>query len=201
MRKIADALIKKWGTPAAKGRVWNSEYKTGKWTYARDGRNNENREPIYGFLEHYGAGGSILDLGCGSGMTALEMKNNFDEYVGIDVSEVAVKTAREAIAAQVDRRDKVHFEACDISKYVPRSQFSVILFRESIYYLPLHRIKPILQGYSAHLLPAGVLIVRLCDRSRYSNIIRILESDFNGKEAFAADDSKMSIFVCSPQNL
>ena len=56
-----------------------------------------------------------------------------------------------------------------------------------------------LERYCDHLLPDGVIIVRLCNRRRYKNIIRTLEGDFSGREVFAAEDSPMSIFVCSPR--
>jgi trans-aconitate methyltransferase len=196
--KITNAIVKRWGRPSAKQRVWDSEYTSGQWTYTRTLANNEGCEPIYGFLEHYGKAGSILDLGCGSGMTALEMKINFDDYLGVDVSEVAIEKARAVISKEADRARKVRFTVSDISTFMPLGNFSVILFRESIYYVPQHRIKGMLERYSAHLLPTGVLIVRLCDRYRYKNIATILESHFQGKELFAANDSSMSIFVCSP---
>jgi len=160
--------------------------------------NNEGSEPIYRFLKHYGKGGSILDLGCGSGMTALEMTINFDDYLGVDVSEVAIEKAREVIAKEADRVPKVRFTVSDIFTFTPLGKFSVILFRESIYYVPEHRIKSMLDRYSAHLIPTGVLIVRLCDRYRYKNIATILQRHFQGKELFAANDSSMSIFVCFP---
>jgi trans-aconitate methyltransferase len=200
IRRITRAIVKRWGSPSVKRRLWDSEYATGRWTYDRSGHNNEEQEPIYGVLEAYAADNSILDLGCGSGMTALEMKNNFKEYVGVDVSEVAVEKAREALSRELDRAGKVSFVASDIYEFAPARKFSVILFRESIYYVPLHRIKSMLQRYSTHLLPNGVLIVRLCDRHRYKSIVKILELDFQGKEVFAANDSPMSIFICAPSD-
>ena len=107
IRKILSAIVKRWGSSLAKQRVWDSEYKAGQWTYSRGGPNNEAREPIYEFIEKYGANGSILDLGCGSGMTALEMKNNFVEYIGVDVSEVAIEKARLALSKEADRKSVV----------------------------------------------------------------------------------------------
>jgi trans-aconitate methyltransferase len=193
--------MKRWGSLSSKQRVWDSEYLTGHWTYSREGQNDEGHEPIYGFLESYGIGGSILDLGCGSGMTALEIKNNFSEYVGVDVSDIAIEKARIAISREADKAPKVRFMVSDISTFVPPHDFSVILFRESIYYVPQHRIKRMLERYFAHLLPSGVLIVRLCDRKRYKNIVKILEHDFGCKERFAAHDSPMSIFVSMPRKL
>jgi 2-polyprenyl-3-methyl-5-hydroxy-6-metoxy-1,4-benzoquinol methylase len=201
MHKISAAIGKRWGNRSVKQKVWDSEYSSGQWTYIRGTNNNEKSEPIYSFLVRYGANGSILDLGCGSGMTALEMENNFDKYVGVDVSRIAIEKARTALSMEVDRASKVCFVTSDISKFEPPHRFSVILFRESIYYVPKHRIKRMLKHYCTHLLPDGVIIVRLCDRHKYRSIVRILEADFQGKELFAATDSLMSIYVCSPRSI
>jgi len=199
IQRIANALIKRWGTATAKQRVWDSEYKTGRWTYQRGGQNNESREPVYGFLEKYGAGGSILDLGCGSGMTALEMRNNFREYLGVDISEIAVGKARVELCKEIDRAHKTRFFASDISSFQPDRKFSVILFRESIYYVPQHQIGQMINRYCSHLGPGGVFIVRVCDKYAYKGIIRLLETNLQVTDTYFAQDSKMVILACSPR--
>ncbi len=199
IRKIIAAFVKRWGSPRARQSVWNSEYQTGKWTYDRNGQNNEAQEPIYKFLHKYGESGSILDLGCGSGMTALEMKNTFRCYTGVDVSDVAIEKARSAISDEPDRTKKVQFFVSDISTFVPNGRFSVILFRESIYYVPQLRIKGMLARYCSHLLPEGVFLVRICDRDRFRKIIDLLETELQVIETYEVNDSKMSLFVCSPR--
>lgn len=200
LRKIATAISKRWGSPDAKRQTWDLEYASGKWTYDRAGINNERQEPIYSYLERYGNDGSVLDLGCGSGMTALEMKNNFREYTGVDVSEVAVNKARSLLSEEADRCGKVRFFAADIYSFVPDRRFSVILFRESIYYVPQHRIKAMLQRYRAHLLDDGVFIVRLCDTNRYKGIIRIVESNFRMIEKYTPRNSSAVVLVCSDES-
>lgn len=197
LKKIKVALLKRWGTLSEKQSIWDSEYDAGKWTYSKILPNNEATEPIYRFLEMFSSGGSILDLGCGSGMTALEMTNNFAEYVGVDVSQVAVEKARLALCNEPTRRRKVSFTVADIATYQPSARYKVILFRESIYYVPQCQIKDMLRRYSTHLLPNGVFIVRLCDRYKYEYIAKLLMSRFGGQQVFVADDSAMSIFVCS----
>jgi len=198
MHKILTAIIKRWGTKTAKQRVWNSEYESGKWTYRRYGQNNEHREPIYGFLEKYGNGGSILDLGCGSGMTVLEMKNTFREYVGVDVSDIAIQEARIAISKEVSRAERVRFFTSDIVTFVPDIQFSIILFRESIYYVPRHQIKGMVDRFSSHLRSDGVFIVRLCHREKYKGIVSLLEANLRIIEKYTPEDSTLVIIVCSP---
>jgi len=198
IRRVISAFIKRWGTPGAKQRIWDSEYKTGKWTYDRNGQHNEAGEPVYKLLKKYGTHGTILDLGCGSGMTALEMDNSFQSYVGVDVSDVAIEKARIALSTESGRASKVQFCVSDISTFVPDREFSVILFRESIYYVPQPRLKGMLDTYCSNLTPGGVFIIRLCDRNKYRQIINLLEKTFQVVERYNPDDSPMTILVCSP---
>jgi SAM-dependent methyltransferase len=198
LRKIAVAYTKRWGSPAAKRRVWDAEYQAGRWTYDKSGQHNEAGEPLYRILEDFSAQGSVLDLGCGSGMTALEMTDNFKAYVGVDISEVAVAKARSILAEEPGKADKVRFFASDITLFSPDLVFDVILFRESLYYIPAHAIRSTLVSYTSYLSPRGVFIVRLCDRNKYRSIVATLESLFRVKEAPAERGSAMSVYVCSP---
>lgn len=202
IRRVAAAFLKRWGTPAAKQRVWDSEYRSGHWTYIREDAKNKSRDPIYGFLERYGAAGTILDLGCGGSMTALEMKPGFREYVGVDISEEAVVKARASLNGQGELSDRFRFYAGDIISFIPGEKFSVILFRESLYYIPFHRIRSMLLRYSNFLASDGVYLIRLCDRRRYRNIITLLERNFTVRERYEPDDSTAAIMACSaPRNV
>ena len=189
LRRAIAAVVKTWGNSSAKQRIWDSEYSTGRWTYDREGQNNEGSEPIYGVLESYCANGSILDLGCGSGMTVLEMKNNFSEYVGVDVSAVAIEKARAALATEGDRAAKISFMVSDISTFDPGRNFSVILFRESINYVPLRQIRPVLKNYFTYLLSGwssdrAASAIAIASRK----IVEVLTIDFDGEEIFRANN-------------
>ncbi len=199
IRGVIAAFMKRWGPPAAKQRVWDSEYKTGKWTYDKNGQHNEAQEPVYQFLERYGTDGTILDLGCGSGMTALEMKNTFRAYVGVDVSEIAIQKARAALSEESSRAEKVRFFVGDIEKFESDTRYSIILFRESLYYVPRHQIKGMLDRYISHLHTDGVFIVRLCDREKYKGLVSLLEENLKVIEKYAPQNSSLTILVCSPQ--
>jgi SAM-dependent methyltransferase len=199
IRKLWHAIGKRWGSVSTKQRIWDAEYKAGRWTYDRSGPNNESREPIYGFLERYGRDGAILDLGCGSGMTALEMKPNFQEYVGVDISDLAIERARATLNKESDRADRVRFFVDDIVSFVPAAEFSIILFRESIMYIPQHRIEGMLRRYCSYLRPGGLFLIRICDTNRFRGIIQILKSNLQVSETFVpGGDSTMAIFVCVP---
>ena len=58
-----------------------------------------------------------------------------------------------------------------------------------------------LERYLTHLTNDGVLVVPpLRPTNRYRHLTEILQLHFGGKEAFAATDSPMSIFVCEARN-
>jgi SAM-dependent methyltransferase len=52
-----------------KRRLWNREFANGRWNFIE----NTSGDLIYGYIEKYCRGGSILDLGCGSGNTDCEL--------------------------------------------------------------------------------------------------------------------------------
>ncbi len=196
-QKIARAVAKRWGPTSAKQAVWDSEYRRGAWTYNRHGKNDEWAEPLYPILEPLTEGARILDLGCGSGMTVLEMAGNFEAYLGVDISPVAVATARDALSGETEKGPKASFLVADIASFEPPGVFSVLIFRESIYYVPLHQIEPMLRRCIAHLSPAGSIVIRICDREKHRRIIAIARNLLQVTEVFAARDSLMSIYVCN----
>ena len=57
----------------------------------------------------------------------------------------------------------------------------MILFRESVYHLPLGKVKRVLEDYAKYLKPAGVLIVRTCGETikhHQKTMLRIMEREF-----------------------
>lgn len=197
IRRAFIAATKRWGTPSAKRRAWDGEYRASRWAPDGRGAHSALPDPIYGFLERYSAEGAVLDLGCGSGMTALEMTPNFKSYLGIDISTDAVGKARTALNEELHGPKSIQFLAGDVFSFKPSGVFSVILFRECIYYIPFSRIKSMLLRYANHLAPGGVFLIRLCDRRRYRKIIRLLETNFAVRELYEPEDSTLAIIVLS----
>ncbi len=67
----------------------------------------------------------------------------------------------------------------DIFSYVPSQSFDVILFRDSIYYVPRRQITPMLQRYAQYLEEGGVFIVRMASVDKYQDIVEIIETHFS----------------------
>jgi SAM-dependent methyltransferase len=146
-----------YGPSIIKKTIWDMEYSNGKWNF-----NDDTAEDcLYPYLGEYAHTGSILDLGCGSGNTANELPSStYDSYVGVDISEAALEKARKR-SEENGRGQKTKFLSGDFLKYEPEQRFDVILFRESLYHVPLGNVKATLDRYAKHLEKGGVFIVRI----------------------------------------
>ena len=170
-RIVNDRFFKKWGTPSKKRALWDAQYASGQWDYLE----HTSDDPIYPYLERYSNRGRILDLGCGSSNTGNEMDvSTYDRYTGVDISEEAIQRAV-LRSLKNGRQDKNEYFCDDIATHVPRVAYDVILFRESLFYIPLSKIKTTLERYSKYLTESGVFIVRMCDQNRYRSIVRVIE--------------------------
>jgi SAM-dependent methyltransferase len=181
------AVLKRWGASATKQKIWNAEYQSGKWT-AIDPQETEAvpRDLIYPVLEKWGAKGDILDLGCGTGSTAVQIADVYRSYLGIDISPVAIER---------------EFAVAPIESFTTQRRFHIVLYRECLYYFSLGQIKTILNRHALFLRPDGVFVVRLYDRNRYEKIVDHIFETYEVKETVAPADNPTIILIFKPRNL
>lgn len=154
-------LLQSYGPENIKRYLWNREFLVGRWNCL----DKTAGDCIYAYIEKYARHGSILDLGCGSGNTAAELaSDSYAEYVGVDISDVAVEKAT-IRGVETGSHGKTTYVQADISAYEPSHLFDLILFRDSLYYIPRPRIAPMLQRYAGFLSPGGCFVVRMWDSS------------------------------------
>jgi len=180
-------ILKKWGPSSTKKAIWDAEFSSGQWDYLE----NTSNDAIYDVLGKYSNDGSILDLGCGSSNTGNEMDvSRYKSYTGVDISESAI---HRAVSRSINnhRQSRNDYVCADIFSYVPRMDYDIILFRESIFYIPKHQIKRVLDRYSHHLNATGVFIVRMCDRNRYRSIVQLIEKRYYVLEKSPLPDSNI----------
>lgn len=186
-------LLQAYGTPRVKRRLWDSEFSAGRWSCL----DATAGDCVYPFVERLARQGCILDLGCGSGNTGNELDpDSYRLYVGVDVSDVAVERARQR-SEENGRGHQNRFAQSDILDYAPERRFDVILFRDSIYYIPHHRIRAVLDRYAKSLQPAGVFVVRMANgNTRYQRIVDTIERSFAivEKQVFVAPDAIVLVF-------
>lgn len=190
-RNVLRRVMQSWGSGGVKRALWNREFGEGRWDHLGE----TPGDPVYTFVERYAAGGSILDLGCGSGNTGNELAAEaYSSYLGIDVSDVALCKAMARTEAN-DRTHKNAYARADIVSYRPHARYDVILFRESLNYVPQPHVVGMLKRYLACLAPSGVIIVRLYDRHRHRALQALLQRHFVAVEEFVAADDTTLILV------
>jgi len=190
MKRPIRAIVKRWGIVASKKRAWDTEFANGQWDYLE----HTEGDLIYACVEKYSERGNILDLGCGSGNTANELDyESFESYIGTDLSKVAIRKA-ELSTRENQREAKVKYICCDIESFVPSTAFNVILFRESIYYIQVSKIKAVLDRYAGFLKPNGVFVVRMHDRKKYRSIVELIIQHYQVIENHLKESEIVIIF-------
>jgi SAM-dependent methyltransferase len=173
----------RWGNFEIKHRLWDNEYAGGRWGHCE----HTPGALVYRFVERHCMNGSILDLGCGSGNTGNELDvSRYHDYTGVDISGVAIKKATKR-SEQNGRAKKNRYVQADIISCLPDRKHDVILFRESIYYVPDSKIKAMLDRYSHYLSERGAFVVNV---SKYGTrkgqvILNLIESNFNVLEKYS----------------
>ncbi len=180
VRFIRGALMS-YGPSFLKRSLWDQEYSTSKWNF----NDNTTSDIVYGYLEKWAKKGAIMDLGCGSGNTSNEIAESaYGQYLGVDISEVALAKARKR-TQENGRTAKNQFVQGELLGFSPPQKFDVILFRESMYHVPLNKVKSVLEHYADYLKPEGVFIVRMSktqdgkEKWRPTAMFRVIEKEFD----------------------
>jgi len=196
VRNKIRACLQAYGPEKIKMRLWDTEFSQGRW----DCLDTTPGDCVYSYIEKSANGGSILDLGCGSGSTATELgASTYRDYTGIDISTVAISKARKKTEDR-GRADKNRFVQSDVITYTPTQQFDVILFRDSIYYIPRAQIISVFDRYSKYLKHNGVFIVRIWDGSgKCKTIIDNIDKNFQIVEKHLSEGSKTTVLVFRQQ--
>jgi SAM-dependent methyltransferase len=129
----------------------NTEQAANGWARLRDVSELGRYSVIQGFVHHYAAQGSILDVGCGDGI--LQERLSYDRYLGIELFQEAVQRA----AVRGDARTR--FMQADAATFAPEEKFDAIVWNECLYYLknPVEAV----ERYLGYLRPNGVVIVSM----------------------------------------
>jgi SAM-dependent methyltransferase len=117
---------------------------------------------------------AVLDVGCGDcGLGRRLAGGGLARYVGVDLSDFAVDTARrEPWPCPAD------FHAADLRAFTSGASFDVVVFNEVLKYLDVHEARTEVGRYGAWLNPGGVIVVTLTDDPKCRAIFRELSRFF-----------------------
>jgi SAM-dependent methyltransferase len=169
-RNIMRGIVQRYGTSRLKRRLWDWEFSNGRWNCLEETPD----DPAYPHLAAYARRGRILDLGCGPGSAGRYLDAAaYSSYIGVDISDVAVQEAR-----RKNQRPQNTYVQSDILSYRPDGEFDVILFGDSLYYIPRSEVIGMLQRFVPHLGRTGVFMVKMHDTPAYRPLFEILRTHF-----------------------
>ena len=200
--RFGQSALKSYGPSGLKRILWDKEYSGHKWDFA----DHTATDCVYSHLQKHAANGSILDLGCGTGNTANELTMNaYEKYLGVDISEICLGKARKR-SQENGRAAKNDFVCGDILLFSTPQQFDVVLFRESLYHVPMAKIVSTLNRYSTNLRDNGVFVVRMATsdkdgtpRPRPTAMIGVIEREFDVVENCYYRESGATVIVFRPK--
>jgi 2-polyprenyl-3-methyl-5-hydroxy-6-metoxy-1,4-benzoquinol methylase len=156
---------------------WSAEYDAGALDYY--GRLDElaRYSVIVGYVgwlvaEAPPSSSTLLDVGCGSGLLRRHLERvPLSEYVGIDLSEAAIRAARE----QDFTRSR--FVVGDVGTTAERGPFDIVVLNEVLYYAP--DTAAFLEQLRSMLTDRGALVVSVWrhpgDRRLWQRVVDAFE--------------------------
>lgn len=137
--------------------TWDEEYRGRHWEYLRGLDQMPRYDVIAGYVRHSRPGGSVLDVGCGEAILLRALTPaSYANYVGIDLSEVAIDSAR------THGNERSRFHCGDAASWNVEGRFDIIVFNEAVYYF--YDPVAILKRYEAALGSGGLFIVSMYSR-------------------------------------
>ncbi len=179
-------IIQKYAPESVRTQAFNRDYMPGgKFYNTPHGRWHE----LYDLIAKYCCGESILNIGCGPGRTEEEMKRfSFYHCLGVDISPVSLEQAMERNKGGLDP-EKITFFQCDALD-IPKKifgTFQLILFRETVYYIPIKKFRALLLELAAkNLAPYGSFMVTVIDKHYYSGYINVIREEFIIEEEWSS---------------
>lgn len=161
-------LFTRFGGRALRHCTFDQYYKSGVWDYL----DSDHSAEMVKVVEKYASKGRILDMGCGTGILAsLLVPGSFEYYRGVDASSEAIALA------QKRKSENTCFEIGDIQSYECTDDFDLIVFEESLYYIPFFRQR-LLRGYAQHFRPGGLFVVTVADPQRFAAMVKMIRRNF-----------------------
>lgn len=167
---ITHYLCTRFGSPRLRGWAFAREYQKGRRNCSGDSHSSQSQ--TVSAAEEYARKGRILDLGCGADPLAFHLNpDRFESYLGVDVSPLAISMA------QKRKSPKINFEIGDLRHYKCKEKYDLIVFEESLYYVPFFR-RRLLRRYARRLRPGGLFLVTIRDPDRFRGMIRMIRKNF-----------------------
>lgn len=154
--------------------AWDQQYAAGSWEYMKSEAQLARYDVLAGYLRALGPSARILDVGAGEGLLEARLgADAYGSYLGVDLSENAVKRGMERLAGSTRAR----LVAADASSFASGARFDAVVFNEVLYYFddPF----AVIRHYEGQLSANGVFVASLYENSlRAATIARRIASTY-----------------------
>ncbi len=125
-------------------------------------------------IESLCEGGILIEFGCGEGSLPLLLPNGtFSEYLGIDISAVAIERARQNTTSLPN----CIFECSDIALWPGRCGVDLIVAEECLYYLTGVKLRNLMNHCRSSLSEHGKMLVIAHDGAKHRRTLGICRDE------------------------
>jgi len=181
-------LATRFGWRKLRSLAFDEKYRAGDWNFRTDGTGE-----LAAVIRRYLRAGDLLIMGCG-GASILEgvEASGLNSALGIDISEEAIRLASRFASA------RIAFRLADMETFQCPHPYDVILFSESLNYVPATRQMPLLKRLAEQLKPGGALVVTFAQAKRYADILERIRRNFAVLEDRPFPGAKRHLLVFCP---
>jgi trans-aconitate methyltransferase len=163
---------------------FDEKYVSGSWSF------NSDSPDLAQVVTKYSGGGHILVLGCGTCPIINDLApSSYETLHGVDLSEEAISRARARAT------ERTSFETGDMADYRCARKYDVILFSDSLNYLPRRSREHVLRRYRECLNQNGRIVVTIAQPQRYADILELLREKFSVDLDRALDGDERRVVV------
>jgi 2-polyprenyl-3-methyl-5-hydroxy-6-metoxy-1,4-benzoquinol methylase len=180
-------IASRFGGAGLRAAAFDQKFRNGAWNFDVD-------VEVGLLLERYGRNGTVLIMGCGAaaGLGEVDAKT-FSSVLGVDISTEALQRASRHSAPNIK------FQQCDMLKFKSSELYDLVVFSESLYYVPRFRRKSFLKKHSESLKPSGCFVVTVAQPQKFISILRMIRRNFRVVEDRGFEGSNRHLIVFRPE--
>jgi 2-polyprenyl-3-methyl-5-hydroxy-6-metoxy-1,4-benzoquinol methylase len=179
-------LATRFGWQKLRGLAFDEKYRQGDWNFSTEGTGE-----LAAVIRHYLREGDLLIMGCGGASILKDLEaSKLKSALGIDLSSEAIRLAGRFAS------EKISFQLADMVTFQCPRPYDVILFSESLNYVPVASQESFLRRLAESLKPGGVFVVTIAQAKRYADILEGIRKSFHVLEdrPFSGSSRQLIVF-------
>ena len=183
-------LATRFGWRKLRSLAFDAKYRRGDWVLYP-----ETTSELATVIHRHLGEGELLIMGCGGAAIVKDVdESKLKSALGIDLSSEALRLAQRFAS------ERVSFQLADMVKFQCPQSYDIILFSESLYYVPAAELESLLRRLAKSLKPHGVFIVTIAQAKRYAGIFDKIRRHFHVLESHSFHNSARHLMVFKPRD-